>query len=213
MQTLNEIGLKYTAHNFNKGKLYTGGDKTSLGNNFTEEYALLFEPIRESKMNLLELGVLCGKSLAMWSDYFSKANIYGIDIRLKNYYDNQKDLMKHGAFKNNNVKVIEADVTSENFKELLEELPMFDIIIDDALHKAHIQFNNFMRLFDKLNSGGFYIIEDIIEPESFFNHFGDIIKCSMNVACIKQKQNKNYSIACKIEYIKIKQNMFIIKKQ
>jgi len=212
MTTLDEIGVKY-AYNFGKGKLYTGGDKTSLGNNFTKEYEILFEPIRENKLNLLELGVLCGKSIAMWSDYFPNGTIYAIDICLKTFFDSERELIKHSAFKNNNIKLFEKDITNDAFKDFVKDLPTFDIIIDDALHLAKAQYDNFIILFHKLNKGGYYVIEDIVDPDGFFSYFSDIIKCSSNVSSSYSKQNKHYSISVKIEYIQIKQNMVIIKRK
>lgn len=212
MTTLDEIGLKYT-YDFGKGKMYTGGDKTSLGNNFTKEYEKLFEPLRGNKVNLLELGILCGKSIAMWSDYFANGMIYGIDVSLKIFFESERELVKHSAFKNNNIKLFEKDITSESFIEFVKELPSFDIIIDDALHLPKVQYNNFINLFHKLNKGGYYVIEDIVDPNGFFNNFSDIMKCLSNINCSYSKQNKHYSLSVKIDYIQIKQNMVIIKRK
>lgn len=211
-ESLDVIGLKY-AYNFATGKNYTGGDKTSIGNNFTKEYALLFDPIRTKKIILLELGVLCGKSLAMWSDYFSNGLIYGIDVDIKQYYNNEKDLRRHGGLLNNNVKIIEQNILDDSFKTLIGTLPHFDIMIDDALHIAKVQFDNFMLLFPRLNGGGYYIIEDVIDPIGFITYFKDIYMCVSNPESSKIKKNLCYSISNKIELIQIKQNMIIIKRK
>ncbi|AYV83769.1 MAG: hypothetical protein Hyperionvirus11_42 [Hyperionvirus sp.] len=210
-ESLDTIGLKY-AFNFGTGKKYTGGDKTSLKNNFTKHYDLLFAPSRSNKITLLELGILCGKSLAMWSDYFPNGLIYGIDSDLKPFHANEKDLRKHGAFANENVKVIERDLLDGTFKELILELPLFDIIIDDALHIPKVQFENFLQLFPRLNPAGHYIIEDIVDPLTFMTLFSNIFVCISNREHPKVKKNPCYSISHKIESIQIKQNMVIIKK-
>jgi cephalosporin hydroxylase len=209
---LDEIGIKY-AFNFGKGKNYTGGDKTSLGNNFTEVYDVLFYAIRDDSVNLLELGVFHGKSLAMWSDYFTNGKIYGIDIDLKPYNENLAKLSKLGAFKNNNVSVFEMDVKSKNFAEFIHTMPKMDIIIDDALHQADTQLNNFKLLFPILNKGGLYIIEDIVESVKFTELFKDIYMCVSNSENSIIKKNPSYAISTKIEYIKICQNMIIIRKK
>ena len=211
-ESLDTIGLKY-AYNYGKGKNYTGGDKTSLGKNFTKHYEILFKQMHLTPINLLELGVFHGKSLAMWGDYFANGTIYGIDRDLQCYNENFPMLKKCGAFKNENVKVYEQDITKDDFKKLIEQLPRFDIIIDDALHVPLTQFNNFMLLFNKLNSGGYYIIEDVIDPIKFNELFRDLMICISNIECEKIKKNKMYSIAVKIESIEIKQNLFIIKKK
>jgi hypothetical protein len=209
--TLDEIGLKYT-YDYGKGKLYTGGDKTSLGHDFCKDYDELFGKIRDSKINLLELGIFHGKSLAMWSDYFANGMIYGIDISLKDFYDNEKDLRRHGAFKNNNIKFFEQDLTKD-MTNMLSKLPNMDIIIDDALHQANVQYNNFLTLFPKLNKGGYYIIEDITDPFAIMKLFSDLIACISNPTINSCKKSPSYSLATKIDSIQIKQNLLIIKKK
>lgn len=211
MLSLNEIGLKY-AFDFERGKNYSGGDKTSLGHNFTEYYDKLFSSIRTQNIKLLELGILCGKSLAMWNEYFENGSIYGIDINLKRYESTKSELQKLSP-KPLNIKVFEQDITKDDSITLIEKLPSFDIIIDDAIHEVKWQYNNFINLFSKLNKGGLYIIEDIIDPILFVQCFGNIISCVSNPNFKLVKQLKEYSIANKIESFEIRQNMVIIKKK
>ena len=69
--TLDQIGQLYiTNYKLGRGKDYRGGDKTVLGKGFTLKYHELFEKRRDDEVELLELGVLYGRSIAMWSDYF-----------------------------------------------------------------------------------------------------------------------------------------------
>ena len=211
-QSLDNIGIKY-AFDFGKGKNYTGGDKTSLGHNFTKTYDNLFIPIKNNIINILELGIFHGKSLAMWSDYFPNGKIYGIDIDLKPYTENIPKLKREGAFTHNNVIVFEQNVTAPNFGELVSKLPVMDIIIDDALHHADIQFNNFKIFFPKLNKNGYYIIEDIVEPGKHIELFKNLYLCVSNTDSTDIKRNPFYSTATKIESITIQQNMIIIKKK
>ena len=210
-QSLDSIGVKY-APDFGHGKNYVGGDKTSLGNNFTDVYDKLFSELRQNKICLLELGIHHGKSLAMWSDYFSNGEIYGIDISLKPYTENISKLRRLGAFQNNNVKVLEQDITATNFVDLISSLPTFDIIIDDALHHADVQFNNFMKLFPRLNKKGYYIIEDIMDPIKFIEYFKSLYMCVTNCVNSNIKRDPMYSFATKIESIEIRHSMIIIKK-
>lgn len=93
--SLDDIGLKY-AYAFGKGKLYTGGDKTSLGHGFTTHYDSLLHHLRLQPVQLLELGVCHGKSLAMWSEYFAQGTIHGVDIDLKHFHANESELKKRG---------------------------------------------------------------------------------------------------------------------
>ena len=210
--TLDEIGIKY-AYNFGKGKQYVGGDKTSLGKNFTKIYEELFNQIKHNKINLLELGIFHGKSLAMWSDYFYNGQIISIDIDLKPFYENEQTLKKYGAFKNNNIKVIEQDITKIIFADTIKNLPNLDIIINDALNHANAQYNNFKLLFSKLNKNGYYIIEDVIDPIHHIELFKNIYACTTNSEIPNTKKLSDYSIANKIESILIKNNIVIIKKK
>jgi len=201
---LDEIGLRYALDDFGKGKKYVGGDKTSLGLGFTIHYEKLFNDIKEQKLMVLELGVFHGKSLAMWCDYFPNSMIHGIDINLS--YFNEQKLRKLGAFSKDNFKLIQVDITSKDFIDIVQSLNNFNIIIDDANHKADVQYNNFILLFDKVVSGGYYIIEDIVEPDKFYSNFKDII-----IGSISDKSKSKYKN--KISNIEIHENLFIIKKK
>ena len=44
-------------------------------------YETLLEPIKNTAGNILEIGVHSGGSIKLWYDYFTKATIYGCDIK------------------------------------------------------------------------------------------------------------------------------------
>jgi hypothetical protein len=96
--SLDVIGLKYVAsRTLGKGKNYTGGDKTSLGHGFTNDYERLFASRRHDPLTLLEIGVSHGKSLAMWCEYFRNATtVFGVDIDLGPYRDAEPELKRCG---------------------------------------------------------------------------------------------------------------------
>jgi len=104
-------------------------------------------------VNIMEIGVNNGGSLELWEQYLPKdSKIVGIDIdeRCRTLqYDDQ------------NVKVLIGDASDENFinKELKDDI--FDIIIDDGSHICWQVIKSFEMLFDKLEWGGLYIIEDV----------------------------------------------------
>lgn len=214
-ETLDQIGVRYIeGFDTCKGKHYKGGDKTSIGHYFTKRYEELFSGLCETEVNFLELGVLNGRSLAMWSDYFPKGQIFGVDVCLSRFNKSKEGLEKLGAFKNGNVQVYEEDVTKlEEFSKLIESLPFFDVVIDDALHQSKAQYNNFLILFPRLNPGGIYVIEDIIKPEGFVLHFKDILAGVSSQNSKFAKNNKLYPIINKIESIEIRSNNIIIKKR
>lgn len=213
-QTLDQIGIQYIEEGqFAKGKEYKGGDKTTLAKGFTKKYAQLFDPIRSQPIVLLELGVLHGRSVAMWSDYFANGQIHGLDVSLGPFNYNRATLLKLGAFKNNNVTLHEYDLKGTKFQEEFLKMDIqYDIIIDDANHEPRYQFDNFMLLFPKLKSGGYYIIEDIIKPVGFFDKFHEILEMVSNPDAKSSSNSRFGGIGRKIDSIEITNNMVIIKK-
>ena len=53
--------------------------------NFTHSYLPLYDtllqPIKKTAINILEIGVNTGGSIKLWYDFFTNANIYGVDIQ------------------------------------------------------------------------------------------------------------------------------------
>src|SRR5215469_13685137 len=47
---------------------------------YLRHYQPLFAPWRDEPINVIEIGVAHGSSLSVWKNYFSKANIVGVDI-------------------------------------------------------------------------------------------------------------------------------------
>lgn len=181
--SLDEIGLKFVGESEYKGKKYQGGDKTSMGQDFASFYQSLLEPIRcKPGIQLLEIGVWYGKSLAMWAEYFKDAKgamIQGVDICIDNYRNHLPTLKQMGAFPDDGpeIKIHEYNTFSQEFKKMCTDLlPEQDVIIDDGCHTVESQFSLFRVLFPRLKSGGLYIIEDIENVGPFFStkYFGHV---------------------------------------
>lgn len=135
MNELDKLAIKY------------GTDKSSEYHNYTDIYYRFFDFNRENIKNVLEIGVLEGKSIRMWKDYFNNAMIYAIDINPK------------CKFKDERINILIGDQTDTN---LIETLPNnFDIIIDDGGHQSEKQIESFKLLFPKLKLGGIYVVEDV----------------------------------------------------
>ena len=149
MKTLEEIYENYNYHPTAMGC----GDKGNT-HSYIEYYQNLLQPYRESFTNILEIGVAPGAlSLHMWEEYFTKANIYGIDI--KNWDDN---LIKYN---NNRIKIDIGDASKKEDIDRLYSHNVFDFILDDGSHTLRDQLMSFKYLFPKVRPGGLYIIEDI----------------------------------------------------
>lgn len=127
-------------------------DKITLG--YLERYDPIFEPWVNTKVVLLELGVLRGGSLLLWRDYFPLGTIVGIDIKPP----------KQGAKPPERIHIFKGSQDDPKFLSRVanETAPGgFDIIIDDASHIGKLTKVAFWHLFDNhLKPNGLYVIED-----------------------------------------------------
>lgn len=105
---LDQIGIKFKKNTkVYNNKENTGGDKSSIGQNYLKYYEKLFSQFginKNSKFNLLEIGVFEGRSLATFSKYYKNSKIIGCDINLFPYYSTINELKKLG-FDDTNVSV------------------------------------------------------------------------------------------------------------
>lgn len=136
MKTLQQIAEEYDT------------DKASHG--YCEIYEKKMGLLRDKPIKILEIGVFYGASLRTWREYFTKAEIHGIDIRL----DRCKNI--------NGVSLHEFDVGNHKLLEdFARKYGPWDIIIDDASHTMKHQQNTFDILWSSVNPDGFFVIEDL----------------------------------------------------
>lgn len=145
-----------------------GSDKDRNG--YSHLYSILFDNLKNDKLNVLEIGIgtmiqnarssmkgympdtyVPGASLRAWNDYFTNSRIYGFDI--------QEDTQ----FNENRINTYICDSTNpENVNNLMKQLQIeFDIIIDDGYHLDDAQRRTLTNFFPYLKEGGIYVIEDI----------------------------------------------------
>ena len=137
------------------GKKYPSSKNIS---GFIQLYEKYFEPFRNLKINILEIGVENGDSLRIWREYFPNANICGIDIAKKNFIIKNTDILM-------------GDQSDPKFLQLLiDKYKNFDIVIDDGSHQSKHIIESFKYLFPHLNFNGLYVIEDL--QTSYFPRYG-----------------------------------------
>lgn len=128
-----------------------------------------------------------GASLKAFSEYFPNSEIYGADVdtnilfnsgNIETFYLDQNDILTF-----DNVKI---------------ENKQFDLIIDDGLHMQSANMNTVRFALQKLNPGGFLVIEDI--PTSALGtwkiidniikkpFYLEIIKCTDNYVVVVSLQ-------------------------
>jgi hypothetical protein len=138
MSTLNKIAQSY------------GTDKSSDIHNYCVKYEKYLPFNRYDELNILEIGILNGKSLKTWKEYFYRSKILGIDITPEcKQFEEERISVEIGS---------QAD--SEFLKEIKLKYGPFDMILDDGSHmNSHVLYS-FQYLWNNVKPGGVYIIED-----------------------------------------------------
>jgi precorrin-6B methylase 2 len=137
-----------------------------------------FARYQDKEISLLEIGIFGGASLVLWSKYFEKGNIIGIDIQ-----DNVPDKYK-------NIDRVTHIIKDAYTYEVAESLGKFDIVIDDGPHTLDSMIQCIRLYLDKVNDGGILVIEDVQDVEWF-----DILKDNVpekyqnGIECIDIREN------------------------
>lgn len=134
---------------------YTSGERKE--DSYYRRYDTHFEPRKEERLRLLEIGVQGGGSLALWRKYFTNAEIYGIDI--------------DPACAELDIPGVEIHIGDQTDTRFLEKFDRMDIVIDDGGHTMTQQQISFATLFPLLKPGGIYVIEDL--HTSYWTQFLD----------------------------------------
>lgn len=162
--TLTDIANKYMT---DKGTRHDGM------HNFTSAYEVVFDDIKDNIESLLEIGILSGSSIRMWRDYFTNAQIYGVDIH-QEYVNGVKD--------EDRIIAMQGD-QSKPLIPILGDLKDLDVIIDDGSHQMDHQQRTFGELFRLVKPGGIYILEDLhtsLNP-NYTDKFGGYEKSALNM--------------------------------
>lgn len=147
--TLAEIYVNHAVHGADQGH----GDKGST-HSYIPEYEELLAPYRD-RGSFMEIGLALGKSVAMWDEYFGPTStLAGADISLA--FDTSP--FPRWIF-------VEEDATKPTFLEALGDV-RFDVVIDDGSHMTDDQIATRDLLLPRMNPGGLYIIEDILNLDA-----------------------------------------------
>lgn len=177
--SLDQIGIKY---NCDKSSLNRSRDQNITrgnGHDYLRKYEFFLNRFRSKKdVKFMELGIgpdwNMGASLKMWLDYFNQPDfqITMVDINKKAEVFEDYD---------SRTKVIVGDLGNKSFLKNLAD-QRYDVIVDDASHFWAHQINCFLNLFDALNDGGVYIIEDI---HTSFGNLRDRFQKNSNMDCFQ----------------------------
>lgn len=129
-------------------------DKGKQHNYIQKYYSDEFTPRRDEEINILEIGVRFGDSIKLWREWFTKGDVFGIDV---SYTQQAQKLLEKL-----DINIIIDDAYSN---ECIESIPndFFDYIIDDGPHTIESQLKFVESYLPKLKKGGKLIVEDIEE--------------------------------------------------
>ena len=133
-----------------------GTDKSlRTGHGYVSAYRMLLEPLRHTLLNMTEVGVLTGSSVLMWAAYFSRAEIWGLDINLQSVAmrrcKNKSRIHLRAASSQSQTTPAELRLVNESM----------DLVIDDGSHTREGNSRTISALWRLVRPGGLYVIEDV----------------------------------------------------
>ena len=136
-------------------------DNSRTDKNTVHSYLPLYQKLlvnkKETAKNVLEVGVQAGGSIKMWSEFFTNATVYGLDI-MNN--DNHLEFIKNKE----NIKLYTStDAYNKDFftTTFLNKNIKCDLILDDGPHSLESMIR-FIKLYSQImTDDGILIIEDV----------------------------------------------------
>lgn len=116
---------------------------------YNDLFLRVYAPFRPKRM--IEIGIWHGGSLALWREIFGDCEVMGVDAHDRI----QKAAIDHFS---EDSRISFRFIRCPN--PLLSSLGQFDLIIDDGMHGVEFVIPTFEILWQKLNPGGLYVIED-----------------------------------------------------
>lgn len=191
---------------------------------YAHYYEELFKSIRNSTKSVLEIGIAQGGSIRAWEEYFPKATIYALDIEnrfVKALPDGQwgrVELIGAGVNKcecgefqlederhwhPSRIQASTVDVSDHDAMWDWVVGKNFDVIIDDGSHLARDISKAFHVLWQYVNPGGLYIVEDVAQSRTV----------PEIVSYFYQLQRKIMSNEFSAEAITYRPNMILLRKK
>ena len=123
---------------------------------YSKFYEKVFLEFKDKKINILEIGSFYGNASAAMFFYFRNANIFGADIN-PDMFNYTSKRMTSFFVNSSSISSIQNNILDKNIK--------YKIIIEDASHMLKDQIISLFYLFPILESGGYFIVEELDFPE------------------------------------------------
>ncbi|MGA8622331.1 MAG: class I SAM-dependent methyltransferase [Candidatus Sulfotelmatobacter sp.] len=152
---------------------HTHGQGIWKWRHYFEIYHRHFQKFIGRPVNVLEVGIFSGGSLAMWHSYFGRqCHIYGVDIEPACL-----------AYQTDSVTIVIGDQGDRTFwRTFKQKIPRLDLIIDDGSHRAADQIVTLEELLPHLNPGGVYVCEDVHNSANRFAQYLNGFAANLNAS-------------------------------
>jgi len=168
-----------------------GTDKHNTHDYVMGFYDQEFEKYQDKEIDILEIGIEYGASLALWSKYFTKANIVGLDI------DDQV-IEKYSKLDRVRIAICDAYLP-----EVANQLGEYDIIIDDGPHTLDTMLKCIELYLPKVKTAGVLVIEDVQDTAWF---------ASLTEATPEEYKNNIECFDLRIKHDRYDDLMFVVRK-
>jgi cephalosporin hydroxylase len=163
-------------------------DKDTV-HSYLETYQEILIKKKETARNILEIGINKGGSIKLWSDFFTNATIYGLDINdtseVIDSIKNKKNIKLFNHYDAYNFETFYYNFLKKDIK--------FDLILDDGPHDLN-SMRTFIKLYSQvLASDGILIIEDVQSMdwiETLVNEVPDDLIQYIKVYDLRIKKNR-----------------------
>ena len=136
-------------------------DNSRTDKNTSHSYLPLYQQLligkKETAKNVLEVGLGHGGSIKLWSDFFTNAKVYGLDIV---HINNVWEVIKN---KENIILHTSTDAYNDDFftNQFLNKNIKCDFMLDDGPHSLE-SMKQFIKLYSQImTDDGILIIEDV----------------------------------------------------
>jgi len=177
-------------------------DNSRTDKNTAHSYLPLYQKLliskKETAKNVLEVGICQGGSIKLWSDYFTNATVYGLDIM------NINDVWE--GIKNNEKIILHTSTDAYNndffMNQFVDKNIKFDFMLDDGPHTLE-SMKQFIKLYSQIMmDDGILIIEDVQSWEwidKLKNEVPEDLKQFIKIYDLRQNKNRYDDIVFTID--------------
>jgi cephalosporin hydroxylase len=181
-------------------------DNSKTDKNTIHSYLPLYQKLliskKETAKNVLEIGICRGGSIKLWSDFFTNATVYGLDVRhideLCEEIKNKDKIILHTSNDAYNEDFFIANFLYKNIK--------CDFMLDDGPHSLESMIQ-FIKLYSQImTDDGILIIEDVQSLDwinELINEVPENLKQFIKVYDLRENKNRYDDIVFTIDKFNI----------